>query len=57
MTDKTYGNSKFYITKLNPFSKSTFQKQSIKANAEVKNSVNLTNKYKEKAKNLCVFNT
>ena len=54
MTDMVHGNSKFYITKLIPFSKLTFYFFLIKGNAEVKVNVNLANKYKVKAKNFII---
>ena len=48
------GNSKFYITKLNPW-KLTFWKQLVIAEDETKVSVILTNKYKVKAKNFVIL--
>ena len=44
------GNSKFYITKLNPW-KLTLWKQPVIAEYEIKVSVILADKYKVKAKN------
>ena len=47
------GNSKFNITKLNPW-KLTFWKQPVIAKDEIKVSVILANKYEVKAKNFII---
>ena len=48
------GNSKFHITKLNPW-KLNFWKQPIIAEDEIKVSVIIVNKYKVKAKNFIIL--
>ena len=50
---KNADNSKFHITKLNPW-KLTFWKQPIRAEDEIEVSVILANKYKVKAKNFII---
>ena len=47
------GNTKFHITKLNPWKK-TFWKQQIKAEDDIKVSVILASKYQVKVKNFII---